>query len=76
MWFDNLEGSKNPLFLDLSVWFLSSSCDFGDWLMKQPGLFDVDARLALLSSLGNQIETFSLTVNFEVFRPDLEKILT
>jgi hypothetical protein len=43
--------------------------------MKQPGFFDVDERLARLSGLGDQFEAFSRTVDFEVFRPDLEKAL-
>ncbi|EGG79081.1 Transposase insH for insertion sequence element IS5H [Gluconacetobacter sp. SXCC-1] len=43
--------------------------------MKQPGFFDVEERLAHLSGLGDQLEAFSRTVDFEVFRPDLEKAL-
>lgn len=43
--------------------------------MKQPGFFDVDERLARLSGLGDQLEAFSRIVDFEVFRPDLEKAL-
>ncbi|MDR6184082.1 uncharacterized protein YhfF [Asaia bogorensis NBRC 16594] len=43
--------------------------------MKQSGFFDVDERLARLSGLGDQLEAFSRTVDFEVFRPDLEKAL-
>ncbi len=43
--------------------------------MKQPGFFDVDERLAWLSGLGDQFEAFSRTVDFEAFRPDLEKAL-
>jgi len=44
--------------------------------MKQSGFFDVEKRLARLSGLGDQLEAFSRTVDFEVFRPDLEKALT
>ncbi|KXV41624.1 transposase [Gluconobacter japonicus] len=44
--------------------------------MKQPGFFDVEERLARLSGLDDQLEAFSRTVDFEVFRPDLEKALT
>ena len=40
--------------------------------MKQTGFFDVEERLARLSGLGDQLEAFSRTVDFEVFRPDLE----
>lgn len=43
--------------------------------MEQPGFFDVEARLARLSGLSDQLETFSRIVDFEVFRPDLEKAL-
>ena len=43
--------------------------------MKQPGFFDVEERLARLSGLGDQLEAFSRIVDFEVFRPDLEKAL-
>lgn len=43
--------------------------------MKQPGFFDVDEPLARLSGLGDQLEAFSRTVDFEAFRPDLERAL-
>ncbi|MBS1035221.1 IS5 family transposase [Gluconobacter cerinus] len=43
--------------------------------MKQPGFFDVDERLSRLSGLGDQLEAFSRAVNFEAFRPDLDKAL-
>ncbi|OUJ08236.1 transposase, partial [Gluconobacter sp. DsW_058] len=43
--------------------------------MKQLGFFDVEERLARLIGLGDQLEAFSRTVDFEVFRPDLEKAL-
>ena len=42
--------------------------------MKQPGFFDVEERLARLSGLGDQLEAFSRTVDFDAFRPDLEKL--
>ena len=38
--------------------------------------FDVEERLARLSGLGDQLDAFSRTVDFEVFRPDLEMSLT
>ncbi|GAN94798.1 transposase [Gluconobacter thailandicus F149-1 = NBRC 100600] len=44
--------------------------------MKQSGFFDVDERLARLSGFGDQLEAFSRTVDFEVFRPDLEQALS
>ena len=43
--------------------------------MKQAGFFDVEERLARLSGLGDQLEAFSRTVDFEAFRPDLGKAL-
>ncbi|MFT9297984.1 MAG: IS5 family transposase [Gluconobacter sp.] len=43
--------------------------------MKQPGFFDVDERLSRLSGLGDQLEAFSRTVNFEAFCSDLDKAL-
>ncbi|MFT9450490.1 transposase, partial [Gluconobacter japonicus] len=43
--------------------------------MKQAGFFDVEERLARLSGLGDQLEAFSRTVDFEAFRPDLDKTL-
>jgi len=43
--------------------------------MKQAGFFDVEERLARLSGLGDQLEAFSRTVDFEVFRPDLGQAL-
>ncbi|MFP2872157.1 transposase, partial [Acetobacter tropicalis] len=43
--------------------------------MTQSGFFDVEERLARLSGLGDQLEAFSRTVDFEVFRPELNKAL-
>ena len=43
--------------------------------MKQSCFFDVEERLTRLSGPGDQLEAFSQTVDFEVFRPDLEKLL-
>ena len=43
--------------------------------MKQAGFFDVEERLARLSGLADQLETFSRTVDFAVFRSDLEQAL-
>jgi len=43
--------------------------------MKQSGFFDVEDRLAPLTGLGDQLEVFSWTVDFEAFRPDLDKAL-
>ncbi|WP_039904752.1 IS5/IS1182 family transposase, partial [Acetobacter tropicalis] len=43
--------------------------------MKQSGFFDVEERLARLSGLGDQLEAFSRTVDFDVFCPDPDKTL-
>lgn len=40
-------------------------------MARQPGLFDVDERLRRLSDIGDQLESFSAVVDFEMFRPDL-----
>lgn len=42
-------------------------------MMKQSGFFDVEEHLARLSGLGDQLEAFSRTMDFEVFRPDLDQ---
>lgn len=42
---------------------------------KAPGFFDVDDRLKRLSDLGDQLETYGRVVDFEAFRPELEKAL-
>lgn len=36
---------------------------------------DVEERLTRLSGIGDQLEAFSQTVDFEVFRPDLNRAL-
>lgn len=43
--------------------------------MKQPSFFDIKERLSRLSGRGDQLEAFSRTVDFEVFRPDVDKAL-
>jgi IS5 family transposase len=44
-------------------------------MSRMPGFFDVDERLKRLSELGDQLEAYARAVDFEVFRPDLEKAL-
>jgi IS5 family transposase len=39
------------------------------------GFFDVDDRLRRLSDLGDQLEAYGRVVDFETFRPELEKAL-
>jgi IS5 family transposase len=41
----------------------------------QPGFFDVDERLQRLSDLGDQLEVYGRTVDFELFRPELDAAL-
>lgn len=43
--------------------------------MKQSAFFDVEEQLTRLSGLGDQLEAFSRTVDFEVFRSNLEQAL-
>src|SRR5262249_23219158 len=42
----------------------------------QPGFFDFDDRLKLLSDLGDQLESFRSAVDFELFRPELSAALS
>src|SRR5215471_1772708 len=42
----------------------------------QPGFFDIDDRLKRLSDLGDQLETFRSAVDFELFRADLNAVLS
>ena len=44
-------------------------------MSHQPGFFDVDDRLRRLSDLGDQLEAYSATIDFEIFRPELEAAL-
>jgi hypothetical protein len=48
----------------------------GRFAMKgQVGFFDVDERLQRLSDLGDQLEAYAATVDFEMFRSPLEVAL-
>jgi transposase, IS5 family len=42
----------------------------------QLGFFDVDERLRRLSDLGDQLEAYGQAVDFEIFRPELETVLS
>lgn len=44
-------------------------------MARQTGFFDVDERLRRLSDLGDQLEAYSAAVDFEIFRPGLDKAL-
>ncbi|HKH80187.1 MAG TPA: transposase, partial [Methylovirgula sp.] len=44
-------------------------------MRRQPGFFDFDDRLKRLSDLGDQLEAFQATVDFEIFRPELSAAL-
>ena len=41
-------------------------------MAREPGLFDVDARLRELSAKGDDLERVNALVDFEAFRPELE----
>jgi len=41
----------------------------------QPGLFEIDERLRRLSDLGDQLLAFAKAVDFEIFRPELDRAL-
>ena len=40
---------------------------------RRPGLFDLEERLAGLSAKGDGLERLSAMVDFELFRPELER---
>lgn len=40
-------------------------------MARAPGLFDVDDRLRRLSDIGDQLEAYSVVLDFEIFRADL-----
>jgi transposase, IS5 family len=42
-------------------------------MVRQVGMFDVEARLAGLSKKGDDLERLQAVVDFEVFRPELER---
>lgn len=44
-------------------------------MVRQVGFFDFDDRLKRLSVLGDQLEAYGATVDFEIFRSDLEVAL-
>jgi hypothetical protein len=39
----------------------------------QPGFFDVEERLSRLSRKGDELERLAAVVDFELFRPELER---
>jgi len=41
----------------------------------QPGLFDIAERLKDLSAKGDDLERLNTLVDFELFRPDLERVV-
>src|SRR4029077_4257145 len=41
--------------------------------VAQPGFFDLEDRLARLSAKGDELERLSAVVDFELFRPELER---
>jgi transposase len=45
-------------------------------MRDQRGFFDVDERLKRLSDLGDQLEVFQSAVDFEMFRPQLNAVLS
>lgn len=42
---------------------------------RQPGFFDLDDRYAELSETGDPLERLASVVDFEVFRPELDRVL-
>ena len=44
-------------------------------MVGQPGFFDLDDRYAELSATGDPLERLAAVVDFEVFRPTLDRAL-
>lgn len=42
-------------------------------MVRQAGFFDIEERLALISAKGDDLERLAAVVDFEAFRPDLER---
>ena len=42
-------------------------------MVAQPGFFDLEDRLARLSAKGDELERLRAVVDFELFRPELER---
>lgn len=42
-------------------------------MVRQPGFFDVEERLRELSAKGDDLERLNELVEFEAFRPELER---
>ena len=42
-------------------------------MAREPGLFDVDARLRELSAKGDDLERVNALVDFEAFRSELDR---
>ena len=43
--------------------------------MRHAGFFDVEARLERVSDLGDPLEVMAAIIDFEAFRPVLDKVL-
>jgi IS5 family transposase len=50
--------------------------DGGLAMSGQPGFFDSDERLKALSAAGDPLERLAQVIDFEVFRGDLEAVLS
>ena len=44
-------------------------------MVAQPGFFDLEERLARLSTKGDEFERLAAVVAFELFRPELERVV-
>lgn len=44
-------------------------------MVRQPGFFDVEERLRELSAKGDDLERLNELVEFEAFRPELERVV-
>ena len=47
---------------------------WSEWIVGQPGFFDVERRLEAISAKGDPLETIKTTVPWEDFRADIEAV--
>jgi IS5 family transposase len=67
-----LDTSKNLCAFGGSM--IHSARDDARWIMaRQAGLFDIEERLRELSAKGDDLERIKALVDYEAFRPELER---
>ena len=64
-----LDSSKNPPRIAADLIHFACTWRRGFEMERQAGFFDVDERLQRLSDLGDQLEAYAATVDFEIWTP-------